>query len=93
MDDCSIMLADFFKIFSDETRIRILECLNTGNKSVGDIADELGMNHSAISHQLSVLRNSKLVKSRRNGKNIYYSLDDDHVSEILSCGKQHVLEE
>lgn len=93
MDVNSVMLADLFKVFSDETRVRILECLEKSDKSVGDIASELEMNHSAISHQLSVLRKSKLVKSRRDGKNIFYSLDDDHVCKILSCGKQHILED
>ena len=85
-------LAELFKVFGDVTRIKILSLLLNGELSVGDIADELEMTQSAISHQLNLLRRSKLVKARREGKSVYYSLDDDHVSEILSCGIEHISE-
>ena len=85
-------LAELFKVFGDVTRIKILSLLLHEERSVGDIAEGLGMTHSAISHQLNLLRRSKLVKSRREGKSVYYSLDDDHVCEILSCGIEHISE-
>ena len=84
--------AELFKNFSDSTRIRILYCLFEKERSVTDIADLLKMNQSAISHQLRFLKNSKLVKNRRDGKTIYYSLDDDHVYNIISQGIEHVQE-
>lgn len=85
-------LAELFKVFGDVTRIKILSLLLNGELSVGDIADGLEMTQSAISHQLNLLRRSKLVKARREGKSVYYSLDDDHVSAILSCGIEHINE-
>ena len=85
-------LADLFKVFSDPTRIRILNCLENGEKSVGDIAEELSMTQSAISHQLNTLKMNKLVKTRRNGKLCMYSLDDEHVEAIMSCGMDHICE-
>ena len=81
--------AELFKNFSDSTRIRILYCLFEKERSVTEIADLLKMNQSAISHQLHFL---KLVKNRRDGKTIYYSLDDDHVYNIISQGIEHVQE-
>ena len=78
--------AELFKNFSDSTRIRILYCLFEKERSVTEIADLLKMNQSAISHQLRFLKNSKLVKNRRDGKTIYYSLDDDHDYNIISQG-------
>lgn len=85
-------LADFFKCFSDPTRIRILSLLCSGEQCVCEIAGELGMNQSAISHQLNLLRKSRLVSTRRDGKSVYYSLDDDHVKDILTCGRNHLTE-
>lgn len=85
-------LADFFKCFSDPTRIRILSLLCSGEQCVCGIAGELGMNQSAISHQLNLLRKSRLVRTRRDGKSVYYSLDDDHVKDILKCGLNHLTE-
>ena len=85
-------LAELFKVFADVTRIKILSLLLNGELSVGDIAEGLEMTQSAISHQLNLLRRSKLVKARREGKSVYYSLDDDHVFEILSCGIEHISE-
>lgn len=85
-------LADLYKIFGDATRVKILFLLLSGEKCVQDIADGLGMTQSAISHQLRILRGSSLVKSRRDGKTIFYSLADGHVSTILSQGMEHVRE-
>ena len=85
-------LAELFKVFGDGTRLRILSVLLDGERSVGDVSDLLDMTPSAISHQLNLLRRSKLVKTRREGRSVYYSLDDDHVSAILSCGIEHISE-
>lgn len=85
-------LAELFKVFGDSTRIRILFALLEKEISVGDLADELNMNQSAISHQLKVLKQSKLVKSRRNGKSMFYSLADEHVKTIIAMGIEHIEE-
>lgn len=85
-------LADLFKMFSDSTRIRILYDLFDGEKNVTEICEDLEMNQSAVSHQLRVLKNSKLIKSRRDGKAIIYSLADDHVKTIIAMGKEHIEE-
>lgn len=85
-------LADFFKVFGDPTRIRILYALSAGELCVCDIAQLLGMTQSAISHQLRVLKQMALVKFRRDGKTVYYSLADSHVATILSQGLDHVQE-
>lgn len=85
-------LADLFKVFGDSTRIRILYALSHAELCVQDIADALSMNQSAISHQLRVLKQADLVKSRREGKTIFYSLADDHVSTIMAQGLEHVCE-
>lgn len=91
-EDKLYQLADLFKVFSDPTRIRILYALSASELCVCDIADNLGMTQSAISHQLRVLKQSHLVKFRRDGKTIYYSLSDSHVSTILNQGLEHVEE-
>lgn len=83
-------LADLFKMFSDSTRIRILDILIRRELCVQDIADELEMTQSAISHQLRLLKQAHLVKSRREGKTVYYSLADDHVTTIMAQGLEHV---
>ena len=85
-------LAELFKVFGDSTRIRILHTLFTEEMCVQDIATSLNMTQSAISHQLKILKQSKLIKARRDGKMIYYSLADDHVKTIISCGLEHVEE-
>lgn len=85
-------LADFFKVFGDSTRIRILWALDAGEMCVCDMAELLQMTKSAISHQLNTLRKEKLVKSRRDGKNVIYSLEDDHVKSILEMGIEHLRE-
>ena len=85
-------LAELFKIFGDSTRIRILYALLSGEKSVTVLSEELNMTVSAISHQLRILKGSKLIRARREGKNMYYSLDDDHVTEIIKLGLEHIEE-
>ena len=85
-------LADLFKVFGDPTRLRILNVLICGEFCVQDIAQVLSMTQSAISHQLKVLKQNDLVKNRRDGKTIYYSLADSHVATILNMGIEHVEE-
>lgn len=85
-------LAELFKVFGDSTRIRILLLLQEKEANVNEIANELNMNQSAISHQLKNLKQSKLIKNRREGQTIYYSLDDDHVYKIIEMGLAHVEE-
>ncbi len=85
-------LAELFKVFGDPTRIRILYALSSEELCVQDIADKLDMSQSAISHQLRILKQMSLVKFRREGKTIYYSLADDHVATIRAQGLEHVCE-
>lgn len=89
-EDTLYRVANLFKIFGDPTRIRILHALSSNELCVQDIADELSMTQSAISHQLRILKQSSLVKFRREGKTIYYSLNDDHVATIMLQGIEHV---
>ena len=93
IDELELMeLADLFKMFGDSTRIKIMYALFDSEKSVTDICNELDMNQSAISHQLKTLKASKLVKARRDGKAMLYSLDDDHVKMIIAMGMEHIEE-
>ncbi len=85
-------LAELFKVFGDTTRVRIMCALFDEELSVSDIAELLGMAPSAISHQLRLLRAARLVRSRRDGKNAYYALDDDHVRQIFDKGLSHIEE-
>ena len=85
-------LAELFKVFGDSTRIRILFVLFEAEVCVCDLAEALHMTQSAISHQLKILKNSKLVKSRREGKSVFYSLADSHVRTIIDQGKEHIEE-
>lgn len=85
-------LAEFFRVFGDTTRIRILYVLMCSEVCVCDIANLLGMTQSAISHQLRVLKQMDLVKNRREGKTIFYSLADGHIKSILSQGLEHINE-
>ena len=85
-------LAELFKIFGDSTRIKILYVLFESEMCVCDIAQLLNMTSTAVSHQLRILKGNKLVKSRREGKNIFYSLADGHVTSILDQGMEHVSE-
>ena len=88
-----IDLAELFKVFGDSTRIRILTVLFGEEMCVCDIAEALSMNQSAVSHQLRVLKNAKLIKNRKDGKQVFYSLADDHVSTILAMGLEHIEEQ
>jgi ArsR family transcriptional regulator len=85
-------LADFFKIFGDSTRIKMLWALDREEMCVCDLAVLLNMTKSAISHQLKTLRQEKLVKYRRDGKNAFYSLQDEHVKNLLEIGLEHIEE-
>jgi|GluameStandDraft_1065615.scaffolds.fasta_scaffold63743_2 DNA-binding transcriptional ArsR family regulator len=85
-------LADFYKVFADGTRVKILCVLLESEMCVCDLAEVLEMTQSAISHQLRVLKQMKLVKNRREGKTVYYSLADDHIQTIISQGMEHITE-
>ncbi len=91
-EDRLIDLAELFKVFGDSTRIRILFVLSEAELCVCDLSRALGMTPSAISHQLRILKGSRLVKSRREGKSVFYSLADGHVRTVLSQGMEHVEE-
>lgn len=82
-------LADFFKVFGDSSRLKVLWALHSGEMCGSHLAELLGMTAPAVSHQLKILRQSHLVRTRRDGKNIYYSLADDHVQRILELGLEH----
>jgi ArsR family transcriptional regulator len=86
-------LAELFKVFGDSTRIRILFVLFEAEVCVCDLAKALNMTQSAISHQLRILKQNKLVKNRREGKSIFYSLADDHVRTIIAQGLDHIEED
>ncbi len=91
-DEIVYDLADLFKLFSDSTRIRILTALFEGELCVSEIAQKLEMSQTAISHQLRVLKQNHLIKYRRQGKSMIYSLADDHVKTIINCAAEHVEE-
>ncbi len=91
-DDELYYLAELFKIFGDQTRIKILYTLLDGEMCVQDIADSIGMSQSSVSHQLRVLKQSQLVKFRRDGRTIYYALADQHVCTIMNQGLEHIQE-
>lgn len=82
--------ADFFKVIGDETRMKILLTIREKEACVNDIAKSVEMTKSAVSHQLKLLRDENLIKSRRDGKNIYYSLDDEHVEEMINVAFEHM---
>lgn len=85
-------LSEFYKIFADQTRLRILDALLNKPMCVGEISDVLNVSQSAISHQLKNLRSSNLVKTEKIGKNVYYSISDDHIKIILKYGLEHISE-
>lgn len=85
-------MAVLYKMFADSTRLKIMQVLQNNELNVCEIACLLNMTHSAISHQLATLKMMNLVKSRKNGKEVYYSLADEHISMIISIGKDHILE-
>lgn len=85
-------LADLFKVFADTTRIKILYALMVRELCVADLAEEIGATQSAVSHQLRTLKQSRLVRAKRDGKNVIYSLSDDHVYTMLAQGMTHICE-
>jgi DNA-binding transcriptional ArsR family regulator len=91
-DDELYYLSELFKIFGDQTRVKILYTLLDGEMCVQDIADSIGMSQSSVSHQLRVLKQSQLVKFRRDGRTVYYSLADQHVCTIMNQGLEHIQE-
>ena len=91
-DEMLYDLADLFRMFADSTRVRILNELMKKETGVTELANELQMTTSAVSHQLQILKDSRLIRSRRDGKGILYSLADDHVKTILNMGIEHLME-
>ena len=91
-DDEFFEVADLFKMFGDSTRLKILYILSSGEVCVCDIAAHIGMTQSAVSHQLRVLKSARLVKCRKQGKTVFYSLSDSHVKTILNQGIEHINE-
>lgn len=91
-DEILYDLAELFKIFGDSTRIKILYALSETELCVNDIAQLLKLSQSSVSHQLRILKDSKLVRFRREGKSVFYALDDDHVRNIINMGMEHVEE-
>ncbi|MFO7570128.1 MAG: metalloregulator ArsR/SmtB family transcription factor [Smithellaceae bacterium] len=91
-DEALYELADLFRVFGDSTRIRILHALMSSEMCVCDISFLLGMTESAISHQLRVLRQTRMVTQRKAGRVVYYSIADDHIKTILKCGLDHMVE-
>ena len=85
-------LAEFFKLFADETRLRILDLLVSGEKCVSEISEKLDVSQSAVSHQLKTLRNSNLVKANKVGQTVNYSIKDEHIETILRYGIEHLKE-
>jgi len=91
-DEAAAGLAEIFSLLGDRTRVRILHALSLGELCVCDISAALGVSASAISHQLRLLRTAKLVRARKEGKNVFYVLDDSHVHSLIAQGLEHVLE-
>lgn len=91
-NEISYKLAEFYKIFGDSTRLKILNLLVNNEMCVNDIANSLGISQSNISHQLKILRQSNLVRVRKVGKSVYYVLSDNHIEVILKFGLEHILE-
>ena len=91
-EEALVNMAEFFSIFADSTRIKILYILLQSEKSVGEIWQTLGLTQSAVSHQLRILKQMRLVKYRKEGKTIFYSLSDGHIKSILYQGLEHVME-
>jgi len=91
-DDKIIDISELFKIFGDSTRIKIINILLNDELCVGEIAERINATQSAVSHQLRILKSSKLVKYKKVGNTIYYSLDDDHIKKIFELGCEHINE-
>ena len=92
-EDELIEIAELFKVFGDSTRTKIISALENRELCVDDIAETLSMTKSAVSHQLRILRQTKIVKYRKSGKEVYYSLDDEHIFKIYALAKEHLEEE
>jgi len=92
-DETIASLVDFYRLFADNTRLKLLYALSMSEICVNDLAELLNMKQSTVSHQLKTLRDSKLVKYRRQGKQIFYSLDDEHIGQVLLQGLLHLSEE
>lgn len=91
-EDKVIDLAELFKIFGDSTRVKIINVLLNNELCVNDISEMIGVSQSAVSHQLRILKQSKLVKYRKDGQNMYYSLSDNHIEKIFKLGCEHIEE-
>jgi ArsR family transcriptional regulator, lead/cadmium/zinc/bismuth-responsive transcriptional repressor len=91
-DQSAFALAETFKVLGDPTRVRILDALLRAEVPVCDLAQALGVTQSAVSHQLRLLRSLRLVRSRRDGRHIYYAIDDDHIVKLFKQGLEHVQE-
>jgi DNA-binding transcriptional ArsR family regulator len=91
-DASAVALADTFKVLGDTTRVRILDVLSRSELCVCDIARLVGLTESAVSHQLRLLRDTRLVRARRNGRQVFYTLDDDHIVGLFAQGLEHVEE-
>lgn len=89
--DTLFELSEFFKFFGDTTRIRIIQILLSGEISVNEIAEKLKLEQSVVSHQLRILRTANLVKPRRDGRKMFYGLDDEHIGMIFRIGLSHIL--
>lgn len=92
-DDVVFQMAESFKALSDPTRLQILALLFAGERTVGDLADHLAVSQSAVSHQLRILRNMDIVRFHKEGREVYYSLADDHVRDILLRTLEHILDD
>ena len=88
-EEAIVDIADFFKVFGDPTRLKILFLLEGGERGVSSISEELGMQQSTISQQLKLLRASRLVRFRKDGRSVLYRLDDEHIHDILALGKEY----
>ena len=86
-------ISNLFKVLGDQTRVKILNCIQEGELCVTDICEVVQMNKSAVSHQLRILRDNKLVKSAKVGKEVYYSFDDEHITTIFKYATEHISEE
>ena len=91
-DTSAVALAETFKVLGDTTRVRILDALSRSELCVHDIAERVGLSESAVSHQLRLLRGTRLVRTRRNGRQIFYTLDDQHIVGLFAQGLDHVEE-
>lgn len=89
-DQYALRLSELFKVLGDQTRIKIIFALSCCDLCVCDIAESIGMTQSAVSHQLRLMRNMRLVKFRKEGKSVFYSLDDEHILQLFSQGMEHV---